>query len=223
MRGYLPALMFMSVLRPRFIGLYALTGTLRVVAAEAVLASQLSTLTIAPLVAIVVLYGDELIGLASGGKIASGQWLLATLMCSLIPRVHRQISVVLANCVGRARLLISAALIALFGLPLAWWVGITTSAVWGAAVAVVWDEVVWVVVLVAGLQNAGYLWGGNWGFALRAMLASAVVALCVSLMPLSGSLLDLVLGSGLVLSGFVVAVLVTRILRVSDLGLFRRK
>jgi len=223
MRGYLPALMFMSVLRPRFIGLYALTGTLRVVTAEALRASRLSTLSIAPLIAIVVLYGDELIGLASGGKITSGKWELAILMCSLMPRVHRQISVVLVNCVDHARLLLRAALIALCVLPVAWLVGMAISPVWGAVLAVVLDEAIWVVALVAGLQSAGHSWDGNWMFALRAALCAGVVAFCVSLIPFGSSTVDLVVGSGIVLVAFSILAILTGTLRLSELRVLVRR
>ena len=120
MRGYLPALMLMSVLRPRFIGLYAQTHTLVKVAREAALASRLSALTVAPLIGIIALYGDQLLLLASGGKIFSGRWILAGLTLTLMVRVHRQITVVLINCVELSRLFLIAAGVSLFVLPLAW-------------------------------------------------------------------------------------------------------
>lgn len=223
MRGYLPALMLMSVLRPRFIGLYAQTHSLVAVAREAALASRLSALTVAPLIGVIGLYGDQLLALASGGKIVEGRWVLAALTLTLMARVHRQISVVLVNCVDLSRLLLVAAGLAACVLLPAWLVATQGHADWAAVLAVAWDEVVWVGVMVWGLQRAGHPWASDWFFMLKLALFAGLSAYGVALLPLDAAApVQMILGCILLLFLFAGAVLATRTFLIRDLAVLRR-
>lgn len=223
MRGYLPAMMLMNVLRPRFIGIFASLKDLAPVAREAALASRLSALTVAPLVGIAAVYGDTLLSLASGGKITSGRWVLAAFTMTLIVRVHRQITVVLVNCVELSGLLLRAALCALVILPLSWWSAYQGWAVWGAFAVVVWDECTWVLIMVLGLRRAGYAWQGEWLFMAKLLACALLSAVIVGLLPLEQGLVDVLIGSTLMLLSFALLALVTRSFRLRELDALRGK
>lgn len=218
MRGYLPALLLMNVLRPRFIGLFVRSGSLSAVAREAGLASRLSVLTVAPLIGILAVYGDVLLALASGGKIASGQAVMAALCMTLMVRVHRQITVVLVNCVEQGRLLMVAAGLALLVLPLAWWLAVIGHAEAAALLAVAWDECVWVLVMVLGLRRGGHEWQGDWWFMLRACACALLSAYLVSLLSLDvHHLMSLAAGLTLLVLAYLVLVWLTRTFRLDEL------
>ncbi len=225
MRGYLPAMMLMNVLRPRFVALYSQWGNLTAVAREAGLASRLSVLTVAPLVGVIALYGDALLSLASGGKIGSGGAVLAALTLTLMVRVHRQISVVLVNCVNLAHVLMVAALLALPVLPIAWWLASTDHTDWAVLSAVIWDECIWVVLMVAGLRKTGHDWTGDWLFMLKAAACALLSAALVRALPWVGDasgILAMLCGSVLLLACFVLLILGTRSFRWRDLEPLRR-
>jgi len=218
MRGYLPALMLMNVLRPRFIGLYARNQNLVAVAREAGLASRLSVLTVAPLVGILAVYGNTLLSLASSGKIDSGQGLMAALCLTLMFRVHRQITLVLVNCVEQGRSLLLAAGLALLVLPVSWWLAAAGHSEWAALLAVIWDECVWVSILVHGLRRAGHAWQGDWWFMARASACALLSAAGVSFLSLTGgTIASLLLGMVLIVAMFLLLVWVPRTFRPADL------
>ncbi|MBB4842299.1 O-antigen/teichoic acid export membrane protein [Paucibacter oligotrophus] len=223
MRGYLPGMMLMNVLRPRFVGMFARFKDFVPVAREAALASRLSALTVAPLVGITALYGDTLLSLASGGKITSGRWVLAAFTMTLIVRVHRQISVVLVNCVELSGLLLRAGLCALVVLPLSWWSAYQGWAVWGAFAVVVWDECVWVLTMVLGLRRAGYAWQGEWLFMFKLLGCAMLSAVLVAQLPFETAMSDVLYGSLLLLLCFVILVLTTRSFRLRELDVLRGK
>lgn len=203
-RGYVPALMLMSVLRPRFIGLYAMTRDFSKLAGEAMMASRLSAMTVAPLVGMIALYGDMLIQVLSAGRVESGRWVLMMLVGTLLLRVHRQISVVLVNCVELSSSLSRVSLAGLLAWPFALVLSMFGQPFWGVVLAVLWDECVWVLYGAYVLRRANYPWTSGLLFNGGILAIALISAAAVALLPLPLSIIGAVLGCSLLLILFLV-------------------
>lgn len=221
-RGYVPALMLMSVLRPRFIGMYALNKDFGKLASEAALASRISALTVAPLIGMILLYGDRIIEQLSGGHITAGHLALAALVSTLLFRVHRQISVVLVNCVEQSRILLPTASLGLLGWPLAWYAITLGHPLLGACLAVLWDEMAWVLTISHYLNQKNYQWStGVVGLILTAL--AAVFSACVVLSTgLTGAGIFEAVGCALMVVTFALATRILGIWRRDDLRLLNK-
>lgn len=170
-RGYVPALMLMSVLRPRFVAVFSVSKSFQRVAHEAAMASRFSLLTVAPIVGVLIVYGDFLISVVSGGRIDQGGTWLAALIATLLMRVHRQISVVLANCVELAGVLLRISLFGLAGWSVAWWIFKSSMPIVAALLLIFIDEFVWVVGMAVSLKLNGYKWDSGLAQVLSSLVA----------------------------------------------------
>lgn len=173
LRGYLPALLLMNVLRPRLFGIYERTKQFEKPATEARLISGLSLFTIFPVIVITALYGDWFIGVASGGRFQEGNRLLLLLVMSLVFRVQRQMATLLINCVSITSILFKNAIYSLLLIPVLFMLMGLRDLPLLAAAAIFWDEVLWTACSAYFLNSAGFKWSAD--LALMAKLT------CVSL------------------------------------------
>lgn len=210
-RGYVPALMLMSVLRPRFVGIYSSTKSFAKLSGEAALASRLSMLTVAPIVAVLVLYGDTIIKAVSGGTVQTGGAILAALVATLLLRVHRLIAVVLANCVDLASALVVISASGLIGWPVAILLFNYGEPLIGAVVLIFLDDFVWIVGISFVLRRGGYGWGSGLKEAAGSLIAAVPCVLLVGWIDanttyfIDGAILRAAIGSFLMLLLYAVS------------------
>ncbi len=195
LRGYLPALLLMNVMRPRLFGLYEMTHQFEKPAAEAKLISRLSFLTIFPIVVGTYSYGDWLIQLASGHRFHEGGMVLLLFTLSLVFRIQRQTASLLINCVKRSSILIRNAVLSCLTFPIFLVLMSTGHAIWFAAIAVIWDEVVCCTGSKYLLNVAGFKWSFDLKFILRLSIISLVCSASLGLLKIPVNLTGFLLTS----------------------------
>jgi O-antigen/teichoic acid export membrane protein len=174
LRGYLPALLLMNVLRPRIFGLYELTKGFEKPAAEARVISRISLLTIFPVLIVFSLYGDWIIETASGGRFHDGGILLLVFALSLVFRVQRQMATLLINCVNCASILVRNAAYSLILFPVFFFLAYHYENPIYVAFAVVSDEILWTFSSGFFLNRAGYKWASDIAVILKISFSSLV-------------------------------------------------
>ena len=200
LRNYVPGLLFMNVLRPRLIGRHAAHQDFAATAAEAQAISRWSAISVAPLLALLALYGDALLSLIAGQAI-SGQGLpLALMAATLLLRVHRQIGQLMVNCVGELSLLPRLALLGLLGWPLGALLAAAGQPLWGAVLILWWDELAWVLGLSLGLRRRGHAWAAQAGLLAGLLALAATSALLVGALPLPAGAVGMASGTLVVLA-----------------------
>lgn len=195
LRGYLPALLLMNVMRPRLFGLYEMTQQFEKPATEAKLLSRLSFLTIFPIVVGTAHYGDWLIQLASGQRFQEGGTVFLLFTLSLIFRIQRQTATLLINCVKRSSILIRNAIFSCLTFPLFVFLMSTGHAIWFAAIAVIWDEVLWSTCSKYLLTAVGFNWSLDLKFILRLTLISLLCEASLTLLNIPVNLTGFLLTS----------------------------
>jgi hypothetical protein len=198
LRNYVPGLLLMNVLRPRLIGRYAAEGDFPKVAAEALWISRWSAISVAPVVGVLLLYGDSLMRLVAGHAPEGAHWALAALFATALLRVHRQIGQVLVNCVGAPHLLTRMALVALLAWPLGVLLALAGWPIWGAVLALALDDLLWVLLTSFWMRRAGWLWPNGLGFMLGLLALAGLGALAVGQLSLLSGATGMVLGSMLI-------------------------
>ena len=198
LRGYLPALLLMNVLRPRLFGIYEKTKQFEKPASEARLISGLSFFAIFPVIVITALYGDWFIGVASGGRFQEGNHLLLLLVMSLVFRVQRQMATLLINCVKLSSILIQNAIYSLLLIPvLLALMGIQDIPLF-AAVAILWDDVLWTLCSAYFLKSAGFKWSADLALMAKLTCVSLLCFFSLSFIPMLPSLIAVLISSILV-------------------------
>lgn len=172
LRGYLPALLLMNVLRPRIFGLYELTRKFEKPAAEARVISRISLFTIFPILVIFSLYGDWIIKTASGSRFHEGGILLLVFALSLVFRVQRQMATLLINCVNCSSILIRNASYSLILFPVFGFLAYHYKNPIFIAFSVVSDEILWTLCSGYFLKLAGYKWSSDMSLILKVGLVS---------------------------------------------------
>jgi O-antigen/teichoic acid export membrane protein len=184
LRGYLPALLLMNVLRPRLFGVYERTGQFEQPASEARLISRLSFFTVFPILVITAQYGNWLIQTASGGRFHEGEQLFFLFALSLVFRVQRQMATLLINCVKLSSLLVRNAVYSLLAFPIFVLLITVDDTPRFAAYAVVWDEVLWTLCSAALLKAAGYKWSADILLMAKLAFVSWLCFFCLSILPM---------------------------------------
>lgn len=172
MRGYLPSLLLMNVMRPRLFGLYEVSHEFDKPAKEAQLIARVSLLMIFPIVVSIACYGDWLIQLASGNRFNESGFLLLLLTISLIFNIQRLIVTLLINCVKHSAILIRNAIYALITYPIFLYLMSAGHALWFASLAIIWNDIIWCGSSKKLLNAAGYKWSVDLLFILRLALIS---------------------------------------------------
>ncbi|MEQ1638771.1 MAG: hypothetical protein ABL903_19095 [Methylococcales bacterium] len=182
LRGYLPALLLMNVMRPRLFGLYEMTQDFNKPAAEAKLISRVSFLTIAPIIVGTVSYGDWLIQLASGNRFQEGGMVFLLFTLSLIFRIQRQMATILINCVKHSAILIRNATFSFITFPIFLYLMSTGHVIWFAATAVIWDEILWSTSSKWLLNRADFKWSIDMRFIFKLSLVSIICMISLALL-----------------------------------------
>jgi O-antigen/teichoic acid export membrane protein len=210
-RNYMPGMVIFSVVRSRMIGAYAGNRDYGELQRWAHFVFKISALTLLPVLAVAVVYGDLVLRLASGGRFAEYHALFAVLCAWLALRLHRLILNVVCNAIGLMGMWARAALCSLFVLPILYLVGFGHLGVWFVALALLGNEIVINTLVVAGMRAHGFAWPLGLGWWLRALAALMAAMLAATLVPghdvlaatAGGLLLCAVFGVALLLSGVI--------------------
>jgi O-antigen/teichoic acid export membrane protein len=210
-RNYMPGMVIFSVVRSRMIGAYAGSRDYGELQRWAHFVFKISALTLLPVLAVAVVYGDLVLRLASGGRFAEYHALFAVLCAWLALRLHRLILNVVCNAIGLMGMWARAALCSLFVLPVLYLAGFEHLGVWFVALALLGNEIVINTLVVAGMRANGFAWPLGLGWWARALAALAAAMLAATLVPgrdllaatAGGLLLCAVFGVALLLSGVI--------------------
>jgi O-antigen/teichoic acid export membrane protein len=210
-RNYMPGMVIFSVVRSRMIGAYAGNRDYGELQRWAHFVFKISALTLLPVLAVAVVYGDLVLRLASGGRFAEYHALFAVLCAWLALRLHRLILNVVCNAIGLMGMWARAALCSLFVLPILYLVGFGHLGVWFVALALLGNEIVINTLVVAGMRAHGFAWPLGLGWWLRALAALTAAMLAATLVPghdvlaatAGGLLLCAVFAAALLLSGVI--------------------
>ena len=156
-RNTLPGMVIFSVVRSRMIGAYAGNGDYGELQRWAQFVFKVSALSLLPVLALALVYGDLLLQLASGGRFAEYRLLFAVLCGWLALRLHRLVLNVVCNAIGVMAMWARASLCSLLLLPLLL-PGAQALGLWLVPLALVGNELVVNGLAVAGMQRRGYAW-----------------------------------------------------------------
>lgn len=186
-RNYLPGMVIFSVVRARMIGAYAGNRDYPELQRWAHFVFKISALSLLPMLAVAVVYGGQVLQLASGGRFAEYHWLFAVLCAWLALRLHRLVLNVVCNAVGLAGLWAQAALASAVLLPLLYWLAGPRLGLWLVPLALLGNEMVINGLVVAGLQRRGLAWPLGWHWWRRALPAVALAMAAAWLVPGQGT------------------------------------
>jgi O-antigen/teichoic acid export membrane protein len=220
-RNYLPGMVVFSVVRARMLGAYAGNRDYAELQRWAHFVFKVCALSLLPVLAVAIAYGDLVLRLASGGRFAEFGPLFAVLCGWLVLRLHRLILNVVCNAVGLTGLWARASLLSLLMLPLLAWLGALWPGLWLVPAALLCNEVVVNGLVVAGMTRRGFAWPLGmrwWARALPALAAALVVA---ALVPGQGTTAAL-LGTLLLCAVFAAALLLLGVFDVMDRKLINR-
>jgi O-antigen/teichoic acid export membrane protein len=210
-RNYMPGMIVFTVVRSRMIGAYAGDRDYAELQRWAHFVFKISALTLLPVLAVAVVYGDVVLRIASGGRFAEYHAMFAVLCAWLALRLHRLILNVVCNAVGLMGMWARAALCSLCVMPLLYLAGFERLGVWFVVLALLGNEAVINALVVTGMRRNGFPWPLGLGWWSRALAALAAATLAAWLVPgqgllaaaAGGLLLCAVFGITLLLSGAI--------------------
>lgn len=169
---YLPALLFLTVLRPKLMASH-LQGGMAALTPQVNLVGKLSLFVLLPIIVVVGLAGDTLLALLSGGKFPQGGVYLVGLLLSLVPFSQRQLIETAAVASGWADLCTLGALAGLLALPLALGLLGMGLGLWAPVLAMLLGQIAFNATVLSGLARTGYRpdWPGAMKLAASAALA----------------------------------------------------
>jgi O-antigen/teichoic acid export membrane protein len=186
-RNYMPGMVIFSVVRSRMIGAYAINRSYVELQAWASFVYKISVLTLLPVFAIAILYGDLVLQLSSGGRFGEFHMLFAVLCGWLALRLHRLILNVVCNAVGLMAMWARAASCSLIVLPVLLACGIQSQGTWIVPLALIGSELIINILVVRGMRVRGRYWPIGTGWWARAILAAAVACALVMALPVKGN------------------------------------
>ncbi|BBO21731.1 MAG: oligosaccharide flippase family protein [Burkholderiales bacterium] len=177
---YLPATLLFGLVRPKLVASHVGGGGMAELSRNANLAGKLSLFALMPVVGFSCTGGDSLIGLLSGGKFPDTGLLFFGFMLALIPFSQRQLLEAVAVTISRASLCTLGSAAGLLVLPLMLWMLDTGFGSWAGVIALGGGHLLFTLVVLAGMNSAGYL-PDHAGLAklLLAAAGSAVAAACL--------------------------------------------
>jgi O-antigen/teichoic acid export membrane protein len=224
-RNYLPGMVVFSVVRARMLGAYAGNRDYGELQRWAHFVFKVCALSLLPVLAVAIVYGDLVLRLASGGRFAEFQLLFAVLCGWLVLRLHRLILNVVCNAIGLMGMWALASLLSLAVLPLlAWWGG-PLLGVWLVPAALLGNELVVNGLVVAGMSRRGFAWPLGlrwWSRALPALAAALAAALAVAWLLPGREAPSALLGTLLLCAVFAAALLLLGVFDVMDRKLINR-
>jgi O-antigen/teichoic acid export membrane protein len=153
--GYLPATLLFTVIRPKLMATFLTEGMIGL-AQQANLVGKLSLFVLMPLILIVALGGNVIVGVLSGGKFTTSGYLFLGLLLVLVPFSQRQLMETVAVAANRAGLCTVASISAFIALPIMLWLIESGLGLWAPILAMFAGQAVFNAVVVIGLLGTGY-------------------------------------------------------------------
>lgn len=180
-RRYLPADMFIGLIRPIIIAEQAGALDFPKLNRRATLVFKLSLLALAPMLAFLGAFGPGAMALLSGGKYPEAAWMVLGLMVVMIPLSHRRILEMVVNTIGLPHLWTRAAMAMTLTLPVS--AGLAALDVGPSALigGLLVAEVVANALILRGCAGAGYVY--SWDRRGLSRLALGVLLAAVALYP----------------------------------------
>ncbi len=220
-RNYLPGMVVFSVVRARMLGAYAGSRDYGELQRWAHFVFKVCALSLLPVLAVAIVYGDLVLQLASGGRFGEYRLLFAVLCGWLVLRLHRLILNIVCNAVGLMGMWALASLVSLLALPLLAWLGGPVLGLWLVPAALLGNELVVNGLVVAGMARRGFVWPLGWRWWSRALPALALALAVPWLVPGQGAAAAL-LGTLLLCAVFAAALLLLGVFDVMDRKLINR-
>ncbi len=208
----LPAQLFIGLLRPKIVAGYAADQRFDQLNRRLVLISKVSNCLLAPLVAIFVVHGEEILNLLSSGRYGDGWGPFIILLLWLTIVNFERLLVVMINVLGQSQILRRAAPTALLVVPLALLLAFLGAGSYGLAFGLVAGHVVFVWLVLRQLRRSGH----ELDFDLAGhgrIVGAALLALPCGALPALLPLADpwtTALGVVAILVGFFLALWITR-------------
>lgn len=126
---YLPAMLFFSLLRPRWMADFVQHG-MSELGRNVNLAGKLSLFALLPCIAVVMMAGTPLVSLLSSGKFGHAGFMLLAFLLALVPYSQRQLLESVAVATGLAGLCVIGSALSALVLPIAWATGFLSAGLW---------------------------------------------------------------------------------------------
>jgi O-antigen/teichoic acid export membrane protein len=152
---YLPATLLQRLIKPVFVSRYVKSGDFGELNQMARIILKLNLLILVPVIAVVIVYGGEILALLTHGKYANGHWLFVGTLCLLIPSSHQAVLGLLASTLERNGMQFYAGLLTSVGFPIAL-VLIPNFGPIGAVFAAALSAVIYNTAATAYLRRAGF-------------------------------------------------------------------
>ena len=149
----LPSHLFMGLLRPKLIAGYALDGSFASLNRRVVLTLKASNCAFAAGLAVVVTYGEPLLGHLSGNKYGSAYGVLLLLLLGLAVTNAQRLLAVVVNTLERSDFVRRASLGLLVVLPLAAVLAWLGMGAYGLALAMLGGEVLFVILIIRQMRR----------------------------------------------------------------------
>lgn len=175
---FLPAQLFLGLLRPRVIAAYAEDRDPAELRRRVGLILKISSCALAAVTAVVVAVGRPALGLLAGGRYASAYGLLLTFLLWLALISIQRMLAVLTNVLGHSELLRRASVSSLLVVPVAAALVYAGAGAYGLVLGMIAGEIVFVWLVSSGLRAAGHpvaLDARGYGALAGATLAAALV------------------------------------------------
>jgi O-antigen/teichoic acid export membrane protein len=219
-RNYLPGMLVFGVVRARMIGSFTLDRNYENLRSWAQFLYKVSLLTLLPVIGIVIVFGADLLRLASGGRYAEYHPVFAALICWLALRLHRNILNVVFNAVELMHLWVRVSMVSLLVLPVLW-LAAQRFGPWFVVVALYGNELIINCAAVWQLRRRGYAWPVLRGWVLRATFA--LMLICAAGFALPSATVPAMVGAACAMMClYVVAAFVLRVLDLEDRQLMNR-
>ncbi|MBB5019578.1 O-antigen/teichoic acid export membrane protein [Chitinivorax tropicus] len=209
-RRYLPAELFLGVVRPVMVAGFAREKDFSKLNWQANLVYKIGMFSLFPIIAVFFSHGDMILNLLHGGKYPDSQYYVLLLLITLIPISYKRAIEMVVNIVRETDLWLSAAVSSILVLPFLVCIYVFDLRLTGLVLTVMAVEWLTNLVLALGLRRRGYPYQIDWlGFAKLLLLTVLTVAI-VSNISFGNTLFDLAL---MVAITVVVYLVIGRLLR----------
>ncbi|WP_171013926.1 oligosaccharide flippase family protein [Chitinivorax sp. B] len=190
-RKYLPAELFLGVVRPVMIAGYAKERDFSKLNWRANLVYKIGLFSLFPIIAIFGAHGDMVLQFLHGGKYPGSQYYVLLLLITLIPLSHKRAIEMVVNSVHETDLWLFAALSSLLAIPFLIAGQLFDLQLTGLILAVMLVELLTNSVLTMGLKRRGYPYVVDWNGFGKLILLTVVTTVLIYVMPFGDSLISL--------------------------------
>lgn len=183
---HLPAMLLLSILRPSLIARYSQSGDFGAFSRHSALLFKLHVLALAPIVVFFGAYGGLGASVLGSAKFADAGLLIAMMLLVLAPSGHRRIADTMAHSVELSHLCRRASLVLLLTPAVVFALLHFQPPLEAVVTTVLAGEIIYSVILIGGLERAGFKYVFPWNGTLRLGLAVMLSIALLRLMPPAG-------------------------------------